>query len=112
MDGQDYLQEFLDGKLLRGIRRKLKGFTDKDLVLSMSRALAKTKSANTAKDSAGTLKAIWCMEQVAQVHASYLDAFQFMKDANFYAGWRELDRTLTELHFLDQHFISSQNDEF
>lgn len=49
-------------------------------------------------------KELWCYEKAVAIHLSYRNAFQNMKDRNFYDAWCLLEIANKDLHFLRKHF--------
>ncbi|KAB2400101.1 MULTISPECIES: YecA family protein [Bacillus cereus group] len=85
---KDYLLSFKRSQLDKGIKERLE-------------SLKKLEVSSGNQDNA---KEIWCVEQMEKIIRHYLNSFKLLIEKDFFAAWRELERTDIELSFLKPHF--------
>lgn len=58
-------------------------------------------------------KEIWCYEEILNIQNNYLQAFEQIKDGDYYAGWCTLERVEISVNSLERHFdIAIGNDRY
>lgn len=95
-------------KYLHGAKEKV-SFND-DEYASAKAILAEDKArlVNLA-DEAGA-KNIWCLEQILDIHHSFVEAFFDIKRGAYYQGWTKLEKTEIIIGHLERHFDISNDD--
>lgn len=92
------------------IKEELSSVSTKEINYSELAEILKRKKAEAVKLSDEPLaKEIWILEQVCKIQQRYLEAFNKIKQRDFYNAWCLLEKAEIGLLFLKKHFSINEN---
>jgi SEC-C motif len=99
----DEIREYLTDVVLRTSGEQLREAAD------VAKGLKTIKDVAVSKDDQATAKLVWRYEQILQIQQNYLQAFSDIRAGKYYVAWCLFERVEIELHRLERHFPTSDD---
>jgi len=83
--------------------------TTSQKVSEVNESLKRIKDGFVGEDNQREAKITWCFEQILKIQNAYLEAYQQMKQKDFYEAWCTLEHCESELGSLTPHFSTGDD---